>query len=51
MKTVQAGRIGQRKVTAMTRDGKISARTKTKIYKAVVRSVMLYDKETVPLTK
>ncbi len=35
----------------MTCDRKVSARTKGKIYKTVVRPTMLYGMETVPLTK
>lgn len=35
----------------MTCDKKVSAKTKGKIYKTVVRPAMLYGMETVPLTK
>ncbi|XP_063875044.1 uncharacterized protein LOC135108200 [Scylla paramamosain] len=50
-KKVQAGWNGWRKTAAVTCDRKVSARTKGKIYKTVVRPAMLYGMETVPLTK
>ncbi len=50
-KRVQVGWNGWRKTSAVICDRKVSARTKRKIYKTVVRPAMLYGMETVPLTK
>ena len=50
-KRVQAGWNGWRKVTGVLCDRNVSARTKGKVYKTVVRPAMLYGMETVPTTK
>ncbi|MCJ8736396.1 hypothetical protein PDJAM_G00258050 [Pangasius djambal] len=50
-KRVQAGWNGWRKVSGVLCDRKISARTKGKVYKTVVRAAMLYGLETVALRK
>ncbi len=44
-KSVQAGWNGWRKTAAVTCDRKVSARTKGKIYKTVVRTVILTKKQ------
>ncbi|KAK3551724.1 hypothetical protein QTP70_023244 [Hemibagrus guttatus] len=50
-KRVQAGWNGWRKVSGVLCDRKISARIKGKVYRTVVRAVMLYGLETVSLRK
>ncbi|KAK3547537.1 hypothetical protein QTP86_021515 [Hemibagrus guttatus] len=50
-KRVQAGWNGWRKVSGVLCDQKISARIKGKVYRTVVRPVMLYGLETVSLRK
>ncbi len=50
-KRVQAGWNGWRKVTGVICDRNVSAKTKGKVYKTVVRPAMLYGMETLPLTK
>ena len=50
-KRVQAGWNGWRKTAGVICDRRVSARTKGKIHKVVVRPAMLYGMETVPLTK
>ena len=48
---VQAGWNGWRRVSGVIYDRRLSACAKGKVYKTVVRPVMLYGLETVPLTK